>query len=90
MIVTFANNVWNHGVNVEVAMGPDADGAPLPAYPRQFKRMNANSTWEVTAPDGYDVWYHRDSSPDHPTIPPSYDASWDHIANFGDDKNVDL
>ena len=90
MKVTLINSTWNHGVNVEVATGPDDANAPTPNYPRQHKRMNFNSSWEIDVADGYDLWYRRDLDPDHPTIPPIYANSWNHLVNYGDDREEDV
>lgn len=90
MKVTFTNTKWNRGVNVETAQGPDHGGGPQDNYPRQHKRMNYNSRWEVIVDDGYDLWYHRDHDPDHPSIPPSYQNAWTHIVNDGEDKIEDV
>ena len=90
MTVTLNNRSWSHGVNVQIAKGPDHGGGPEDNYPREENRLNDQQAWTVPVPDGYDLWWRRDANPDQPEIPPDYQSVWSHIVNFGDDVSRDI
>jgi len=82
--VTLKNDVWNHGVNVEVRLGPD-NGQDPGTFRKQENRVDAGDAWVVGVSDGFDLWYRRDKDPDNPRVPPDYESAYNHLINMGSD-----
>jgi len=60
--VNITNKNWNR-VNVEVRMGDNANPESNPSL--GSRTLNRGETWSLQS-QGEDVWYRRDTDPDHP------------------------